>query len=183
MSETREDVIRTARELDAAGLDSEASYDGPGRFEGNSDRALAVALDIITGHGLADEECGEAGPDGRCARVGAFLLWTDSQGFRTADAYASERNASEVFNAHARDAEEAAGPDEEDATISDGRGAVSVAYGGKHLGDFPDENTAENELAAAMARDKFWPNVWRISDHGNAHLISERFYSEHKIEQ
>lgn len=34
-----------------------------------------------------------------------------------------------------------------------------------------DVNKFEAQVAAYMKRDKFWPNVWFISDHGNAHLI------------
>lgn len=30
----------------------------------------------------------------------------------------------------------------------------------------------EKGLKKKMAKDKFWPNVWFISDHGNAHLIT-----------
>jgi hypothetical protein len=31
----------------------------------------------------------------------------------------------------------------------------------------------EAGLKARMDADKFWPNVWFISDHGNAHLITK----------
>ncbi len=28
------------------------------------------------------------------------------------------------------------------------------------------------QIDAEMARQKFWPNVWFVSDHGNAHLMT-----------
>ncbi len=30
----------------------------------------------------------------------------------------------------------------------------------------------EASLKQKMAQDQFWPNVWFISDHGNAHLMT-----------
>ena len=39
---------------------------------------------------------------------------------------------------------------------------------GDILGDF---DTCESAVRAYMDRTQFWPNVWFISDHGNAHLM------------
>lgn len=73
-------------------------------------------------------------------------------------------------------------PDHEsDAFISDAGqlGAMtSASLGGKHLGTFggDDETTGEEKalaaIRAAMERDGFYPNVWRISDHGNISPLS-----------
>lgn len=74
-------------------------------------------------------------------------------------------------------------PQDDDAFISDARGGgVSVSYAEKHLGDFSDQDEAEEALAAAMKKSKFWPNVWWVSDHGNQHLMSKEFYKTHKVE-
>lgn len=32
--------------------------------------------------------------------------------------------------------------------------------------------SCEQELRAHMNKERFWPNAWFISDHGNAHLLS-----------
>lgn len=55
-------------------------------------------------------------------------------------------------------------PEEDDITTSDHQ---RWYQSGKlyHTG-------SEAALKLRMARDKFWPNVWSISDHGNAHLIT-----------
>lgn len=39
-----------------------------------------------------------------------------------------------------------------------------------HLGNFGDDHLAA--LRAYMEREQWWPNVWFISDHGNAHLMN-----------
>ena len=44
---------------------------------------------------------------------------------------------------------------------------------GDHLGEF---STVEEALAAIrdkMTREKYWPNIWFVSDHGNASLIDQ----------
>jgi len=81
---------------------------------------------------------------------------------------------------------EPAEPNEEDATISPSGplGArTSASYGHKHLGVYDSEEDALAAIADAMRAANFWPNVWTISDHGNAHLISARFYAEHPMPQ
>lgn len=32
--------------------------------------------------------------------------------------------------------------------------------------------TCEQEVLSHMNKERFWPNAWFISDHGNAHLLS-----------
>jgi hypothetical protein len=34
------------------------------------------------------------------------------------------------------------------------------------------EAIANADIIAHMERDQFWPNVWRVSDHGNLHLVN-----------
>lgn len=45
-------------------------------------------------------------------------------------------------------------------------------YGGKHLGMFREEEDALQFIRDEMERTQYFPNVWFISDHGNAHLAS-----------
>jgi hypothetical protein len=73
-------------------------------------------------------------------------------------------------------------PDEEDATLqpSGYLGSLTTAtLCGKVLGEYAEEGAAELAIAVAMRQSGFWPDVWTISDHGNALCISSRFYAEH----
>jgi len=56
-------------------------------------------------------------------------------------------------------------PDEEDITSPDPGGPFF--YIGKKIAD------TEEELRQWMETNQFWPDVWFISDHGNAHLITK----------
>lgn len=47
--------------------------------------------------------------------------------------------------------------------------AVSVV-GGRFLGQFADEDDAMQFIHDRMADEQFWPNIWRVSDHGNVSL-------------
>lgn len=67
-------------------------------------------------------------------------------------------------------------PEEEDGFIWSDHHGTHASFSGKHLGTFEDEDEAENVVKATGNRDKYWPNVWRVSDHGNHHLI-EDFWS------
>lgn len=73
-------------------------------------------------------------------------------------------------------------PGEEDARISPAGqlGAQTAAQlGSDYLGTFDEEDAALRAIAEAMRASAFWPDVWSISDHGNAVCISERFYRDH----
>lgn len=70
----------------------------PGRYEG-TDSVLAATLDALVMDGQADDETGDVDSLGHLARVGRFLLWTDSQGFRTAEACETEDAARAEFAA------------------------------------------------------------------------------------
>lgn len=66
-------------------------------------------------------------------------------------------------------------PQEEDITISPygslgSRLQVSVV-GGKPIGIFSDQDAAEKAIKKYMDQHNFYPQVWMISDHGNAHRI------------
>lgn len=178
----RASIIDLARELDREAMTEDIS--GPGKFDGSTDRELALALEIISGHGAADETAGDVETSyGHGARVGRIILWTDTQGFLSTAVYADESEAMHALEIAGDAAIEDDEPSEDDATLSPTGplGAqTSVSYAGKHLGVFDDDAMAETALAEAMRKASFWPDVWTISDHRNACKISERFYAEHE---
>lgn len=65
-------------------------------------------------------------------------------------------------------------PQDEDYVISDCRDGVAVAIvgGGRYLATFEARDEAEAFIRERMNRESFWPSVWFVSDHGNAHLVS-----------
>lgn len=70
---------------------------------------------------------------------------------------------------------EAEGPEEEDFTITPcgslgGQTCASQA-GGKFIGQFKTDSAALRAICKMMKEQQFFPNVWHISDHGNATLI------------
>jgi hypothetical protein len=66
-------------------------------------------------------------------------------------------------------------PEEEDLVMEDARGGgVSVSlYGHKHLETLDDRDEAEKFIKQYMRHHNWYPNVWFISDHGNAHLVTD----------
>lgn len=52
-----------------------------------------------------------------------------------------------------------------------GKTLVSVFGGRNVLGEYIEEDDAIAAIRAKMDADKFWPNVWRESDHGNLCLL------------
>ena len=61
-------------------------------------------------------------------------------------------------------------PGEDSYILSDSRplgSRTSVSYEGKHFGEFPDEDSALDAIRANMEDEKFFPEVWKVSDHGN----------------
>ena len=66
-------------------------------------------------------------------------------------------------------------PAEEDYAISPsgplgGRLTVGIV-GGKYIGEYDDYDSAFAAIREDMETKQFWPNVWDISDHGNASVI------------
>ena len=70
------------------------------------------------------------------------------------------------------DEDEDGKPDEDDY-ILDYKGNV-VQYG-KRLAHFAEDDDAIDFIREHMESEKFWPNVWQLSDHGNYHLLSLSF--------
>lgn len=60
-------------------------------------------------------------------------------------------------------------PDEEDITTGDHR---TFYQSGKLWLEVGEDEDMTGAIRAKMDEEQFWPNVWFISDHGNAHLMS-----------
>lgn len=173
----RREIIRQAIEIDSAQFADYAHENRPGRYEGTTDKPLTVAMDILCGISGEDEQAGsvEYG-DGHAARFDRFILWTSNSGFRYAETFDSVSDAedriAEIAAAESEDYE----PDGEDGFISSTGplgASSSASFAGKHLGTFADESAAEKAIRDEGISSKFWPNVWRVSDHGNHHLIED----------
>lgn len=64
------------------------------------------------------------------------------------------------------------GPQEEDYTTEDHRTFYQV---GNHRGpvlEVGEDEDWREKMKEKVEADGFWPNIWFISDHGNAHLLS-----------
>lgn len=94
MSE-RESIIASAREL-ADGFDQLVrNAAGPGAYEGLADRELVMAIDVLFGHGGADESGGDSDTGaGHAVRCAQYVVFTDTAGFRFLQEFGSEEEAS-----------------------------------------------------------------------------------------
>ena len=61
-------------------------------------------------------------------------------------------------------------PDEDDGFIFDIASGYSAKLAGRHLGNFAERADAEQAIRED-AGGNFWPDVWFVSDHGNALLL------------
>jgi hypothetical protein len=60
-------------------------------------------------------------------------------------------------------------------------GMIGVGViGGKFLEQFAEQDDAEEFIRNRMNKQKFWPNIWWVSDHGNWNCITARVLSEGK---
>lgn len=92
----REQVIDKAREIDPMTFDIDTRLaTHPGKYEGATDLALAVALDIIDEHGMPDEISGDAATCGYASRVNRFVGIVDPQGFVYSEEYSTLEEATE----------------------------------------------------------------------------------------
>ena len=68
-------------------------------------------------------------------------------------------------------------PQEEDYTLSPtgnlGCETAVAVVGGRFLGTFPTDDAALRFVRDRMNREGYWPNVWMISDHGNAEIVND----------
>lgn len=80
---------------------------------GPAARTVLEACEIFWGHGMADEQSGDAdAPTGHFYRVGRWIVTTDSQGFQSLEAFETEREAEDAFEV--RDVAFAKWADEDD---------------------------------------------------------------------
>lgn len=151
----------------------------PGKFEGEG-------VDTVYFHGrtmdgdaecLYSDESGESvdivptDDDERAyfAESGTwFVVRTCSQGFVTGE-WIDDAAAGTLRS----ECEEARGPAKEDYVISDDRGRYSVGVvGGRHVATCRTQGEAELAIVAHVGSE--WrPNVWNMSDHGNALLVRD----------
>ncbi len=105
----------------------------------------------------------------RALRTMAGAIYqVDGQGFMDVEIYSDESALNEAWDRIFSEVEEASGPSEDDLVTED---HTHVYQSGRLvLETSPD--TFESDVAAYMERSKYWPNVWFISDHGNAHLLT-----------
>jgi hypothetical protein len=143
------------------------------KFDGRlAERFYNLSLD-----GGADEETGSVTENGMWygrfnMRRAVVILSEDSQGF----VYAHTCLHDEADNVWAECLDETnpePTPDESDYVMSDVREGVAVSNEGKHLGTFDDRETAEDAIREDGNAHNVRPNVWFVSDHGNAHLVED----------
>lgn len=60
---------------------------------------------------------------------------------------------------------------------------TSVSVNGKHLGTFSSDEEAEDALVAWIIKNKFAPNIWYVSDHGNEGRYDLSKKNQAKIEK
>jgi hypothetical protein len=159
-----------------------------GRYAHNPDPQLAELLHQVSLDGWANDSTGDVNQDGVHASLlivepteqqeltdafdqpippGNWVLLEDEQGFVTLDEYPSPQAARQAFT---RLQDDWAGPGEDDGTITPAEplgSLYAVALAGRFLGYATDLEQAKAMLRAAMATDRYWPDAWFISDHGN----------------
>jgi hypothetical protein len=164
----------------------------PGRHAHNPDPQLAKLLHHVTEQGWGNDSVGDLDQDGfhasllivepteqhelteafdRAIPAGNWILAQDQQGFVTVDQYPTPAAARHAFE-HLPDLEL---PGEEDGTITPTGplgSRYAVALAGAFLGHADDLEQAAAMLREAMDADRYWPDAWFISDHGNPHRLS-----------
>lgn len=66
-------------------------------------------------------------------------------------------------------------PEDEDSYIQDvPMKGYSVSCGGKFLSSFSDFNDALTAVNAWQKKNNYYPNIWMVSDHGNAVCIDRK---------
>jgi hypothetical protein len=163
----------------------------PGRYEHNRDPQLAELLHEVTEQGWGNDSVGDLDQNGFHASLlivepaeqqelteafdhaipaGNWILTEVQQGFVTVDQYPTPQAARYAFD-HLPDLN---GPGEEDGTITPAGplgSRYAVALAGSFLGYADDMDQATAMLREAMDADRYWPDAWFISDHGNPHRL------------
>lgn len=111
-----------------------------------------------------------------------IIYQTDEQGFRDWTVYVSKSDLDAAWAKLQDEETDRRGPQEEDATIypSGPLGSRTTAtFGTDVLGEFRNDDDGDADTKAlraiwdAMTEADYFPNVWSVSDHGNAHLIKD----------
>jgi hypothetical protein len=163
-----------------------------GRYEHNHDPQLAELLHHVTEEGWGNDTVGDLDEDGfhtsllivepaeqqklteafdRDIPAGNWILTQDQRGFVTLDQYPTPQAARHAFD-HLPALD---GPSEEDGTITPAGplgSRYAVALAGSFLGYADDMDQATAMLREAMDADRYWPDAWFISDHGNPHRLN-----------
>jgi hypothetical protein len=163
----------------------------PGRYAHNPDPQLAELLHEVTLEGWGNDSVGDVDQDGFHASlliiepaeqseltdafdhdipVGNWIVTEDQQGFVSLEQYPSPQAARQAFT----QLPDLDSPREEDGTITPAGPVGSqyaVALGGSFLGYADDLDQATAMLHEAMDADRYWPDVWFISDQGNPHRL------------
>lgn len=71
---------------------------------------------------------------------------------------------------------------QEGAVVHMSRGSgYDVSFTGRHLGHFKSRGGAFRAIAEKMEREKYWPNVFFVNDHGNTDLFAIRIAENGKV--
>ena len=125
------------------------------RYSAPEEEAIAACKEVYGGEDLECPECGTE--------------FNEDDGFEAAD---DEMRCSEdccVRYEVSRGLRDPSEPEEGDLTTEDHRVFYSGGKKAFAVGEDEDWRQAAREW---MDREQFWPNVWLISDHGNAILMS-----------
>jgi hypothetical protein len=52
-------------------------------------------------------------------------------------------------------------------------GKTGVSQSGNFLGEFNETEDALKFVSEHMEQEQYWPNIWWVSDHGNAWMIDK----------
>lgn len=126
----------------------------------------------VAGNGFCDEESGSVEHGAwHGLIVGkrfAFILTEDDQGFRSVDVFPLAKYQ-EAWNLIVSDDVEAAGPQDDDYILSDDES--EIYYHNKVVGTRNSDEDRDTFIGRVCEENQYWPNVWSISDHGNACLL------------
>jgi hypothetical protein len=64
-------------------------------------------------------------------------------------------------------------PEEDDCIVSSNGNKLTVSCGGNYIGTFVEDEEAFNAVKLWKEKNKYYPNTWFISDHGNASLVDD----------
>jgi hypothetical protein len=113
--------------------------------------------------------------DYRALRSMAGCIYTcDDQGFCDVAIYTGDTDMENAWNRVLESVELASGPADDDIVIQDfgNLGSQTGAFQyGKMLFEIGPDDDRDAMLREYMDKQNYWPNVWYVSDHGNATLL------------